>query len=340
MAVLGHDGSHPRDLLVSFVPILLIGFLSVALPRWTRHAIAPPGVLEVLLVCHALALLLTWCAPRASLFLQVIATIAASAVFVRHAIVARVRGTAYVVALVGIQAITGSLVPYASHLGPVFTRICLSAIILLCLELGGRIAFALVSAAFEREGLVPPAPVRSGLVLAHRVFAAGALALWSLDIPFCILAFVAGFVGFKRLILLRPWGIRPIAGILAGLAGVAWMNLGFVGLGIVQAEIYPIPDLAIIHVWSVGGLGTIAIAVMTSVTRKRDQMSFQPSSLTNTSYALIAMTAIVRISAAMIMASPVFLFAARLGWIAAFSCCLTFIVSGLWGNNRTRISWS
>lgn len=340
ISVPGYEGSHSRDLLVSFVPILLIGFLSVALPRWTRHIIVPHGAFEVLLVSHALALFLTWLAPRTSLLLQVIATIAAGAVFVRHSIVARARGSAYVVALVGIQAITGSMAAYALDLGSVFTRICLSAVILLCLEIGGRIAFALVSAAFEREGLVPPTHASSGLALAHRLFSVAAVTLWSLDIPFCIPAFIAGTVGLNRLVLLQPWGIRPIAGIIAVLAGVAWINIGFLGLGIIQAEIYPIPDIAIVHVWSVGGLGTVAIAVMTSVTRKRDRMSFQPSALTNAAYALIALTAIARVSAAtMILASPSTLLAARVSWIAAFSCCLIFIVSGLWSGRKTGGPW-
>jgi uncharacterized protein involved in response to NO len=138
------------------------------------------------------------------------------------------------------------------------------------------------------------------------------------------------------MLLLRPWRVRRFAGVVAVLAGAAWINLGFLGLAIAQAGSRPAPDIAIIHVWSVGGLGTTAIAVMTSVTRKRDRMSFRPSIMATSAYALIAITALARVSAvAMAEAGHAMLLAARLGWMTAFACCLIFVVSGLCNGPRT-----
>lgn len=314
---------------MSFVPLLWIGFLSVALPRWTKRAVAPRGILEGALLCHALALPLTWLAPGVCLLLQVIANMAAGVVPVRHAIVSRDPGTIYVAVLVGIQALSGAMTAYAPSPSPVPTRICLSAIVLLCLELGGRISYALVSAAHERAGHVPPEPPSAGLVLAHRLFATAAVSLWSLGLPCGIPALVAGSIGIRRLALLRFWKMRQFAGIVAVLAGVAWINTGFLTLGIAEAEIGPIPDIAIVHIWSVGGLGTTAIAVMTSVIRKRDKMSFRPSALANIAYSLITAAAVARVLAAVVaVPSPVLLLSAGIGWVAAFACCLAFMLSG------------
>jgi uncharacterized protein involved in response to NO len=333
----GYEGTHPRDLLVSFVPILLIGFSSVALPRWTGRTIGPRGSLEALLACHALALIPWWPAPEVSLLLQALATVAGAAILARHAMVPGAPGTAYVVILIGIHAVAASAAACAPHPSPGLTRICLAAVVLLCLEIGGRIATALVSAAFQREGLVPPRSAPSGLVLAHRLPAIASVMLWAFGIPCSGPAFIAGSAGFVRLLLLCPWRVRRFAGVVAVLAGVAWINLGFLGLAVAQAWSYPAPDIAIIHVWSVGGLGTTAIAVMTSVTRKRDRMSFRPSIMATSAYALIAITALARVSAvAMAEAGHAMLLVARLGWTTAFACCLVFVVSGLCNGPQDR----
>ena len=333
-----YEGSHAQNLLVGFVPLLWIGFLSVALPRWTKRAVASRGILEVSLLCHALALLLTWVAPEAGLLLQVSANTAACVVLAHHSIVARARGAAYVVILVIVQSLAGAMAAYASLPGPVPTRISLSAIILLCLELGGRISYALVNAAHERAGLMPPDPANSRLVLAHRTFAAAAVLLWSLGLPCGVPAIVAGFIGIKRLALLEPWEARRFSGVAAMLAGVAWINLGFLALGLAEAEIGPISDIAIVHIWSVGGLGTTAIAVMTSVTRKRDKMSFRSSPLANAAYSLIAAAALARVlSAVLAGSSPALLLSAGIGWVAAFACCLAFLLSGLRSPPNRRI---
>lgn len=332
----GYEASHARNLLVGFVPLLWIGFLSVALPRWAKRAVAPRGILEASLLCHALALPLTWVAPGAGLLLQVSANTAAGVVLVRHAIVTRSRGTAYVLALVIVQALAGAMAAYASQPGPVPTRISLSAIVLLCLELGGRISYALVNAAHESAGLRPLKSAGSTLVFAHRLFAAAAVSLWSLGLPCGIPALVAGFIGIRRLALLRPWEARRFAGIVAVLAGVAWIHIGFLALGIAQTEICAIPDIVIVHIWSVGGLGTTAIAVMTSVTRKRDKRPFRPSALANAAYSLIAAAALARVLAAVMAApSPALLLFAGIGWVAAFACCLAFLLSGLRGRSET-----
>lgn len=336
----GYETSHAQNLMVSFVPLLWIGFLSVALPRWTKRAVAPRGILEAALLCHALALPLTWLAPGTGLLLQVIANAAAGVVLVRHAVASRDPGTIYVAVLVGIQALAGAMAVYASSLGPVLMRVCLSAIVLLSLELGGRISHALVSAAHEREGQAPPKSASSGLVLVHRLFAVAAVALWSFGLPCGIPALVAGFIGIRRLALLRFWKTRRIAGIVAVLAGVAWINLGFLILGVAEAEIGPIPDIAIVHIWSVGGLGTTAIAVMTSITRKRDKTPFRPSALASAAYSLIGAAALARVLAAIMAApGPILLLSAEIGWMAAFACCLAFILSGLRGWRESGCSW-
>jgi uncharacterized protein involved in response to NO len=136
---------------------------------------------------------------------------------------------------------------------------------------------------------------------------------------------------------LRPWRVPRVAGIAAVLAGVAWVNLGFLGLAFAQVAGYPASDVAVVHVWSVGGLGTTAIAVMTSVTRKRDRMSFRPSIIATSAYVLIAITTLTRVSAiAMTETGYGMLPVARLGWIAAFACCLVFVVSGLCSGLRNK----
>jgi uncharacterized protein involved in response to NO len=332
-----YEASHPRDLLVSFVPILLIGFLSVALPRWTGRAVGPRGSLEFLLACHATALILGWMGLEPGLLLQVLATVAGAAILARHAMVSRGNGTAYVVVLVGIHAVAGSAAAYMPHQNPELTRICLCAVVLLCLEIGGRIATALVTAAFQREALVPPRSAIPVLAISHRLFAIAAVTLWAFGMPCSIPAFFAGSAGFVRMLHLRPWRVPRVAGIAAVLAGVAWVNLGFLGLAFAQVAGYPASDVAVVHVWSVGGLGTTAIAVMTSVTRKRDRMSFRPSIIATSAYVLIAITTLTRVSAiAMTETGYGMLPVARLGWMAAFACCLVFVVSGLCSGLRNK----
>jgi len=329
VSVTSYEALHARQLLVSFVPILLIGFLSVALPRWTKRALVPRGSLEVLLGCHAVAFVLDCFDPRNGLLLHALAALVASAVVAYHAIAARAYGAAYVAALVLVHATAGTIVAGATEPDQAWLRICLAAVVLLCLELGHRIARALIGAANERHGMAPLKPETSALVQGQRLSAVATLALWSLGLPCALPACIAGSLGFIRMFLLQPWRVHPIAGIAAVLAGVIWLNIGFLGLAILPTTGYLMPEVAIIHMWSVGGLGTTATAVMTSITRKRNRTSFRPALLANLAYASIGFSAGMRLLAfAMVESSQAVLLAVRLGWISAFSCCLVFVGIG------------
>jgi uncharacterized protein involved in response to NO len=325
----GYEVSHARQLLVGFVPILLIGFLSVALPRWTKRGLVPCGSLEALLSCHALAFILGWLHPQAGLLLHVLAALLAAAVVAHHSINSKARGAAYVATLIGIHATAGAIAVGATDPSQTWVRTCIAAVVLLCLELSHRIARALVGAAVERCGLPPLKPGVPSLVLGQRLSAAAALALWSLGVPCAVPACIAGAVGCARLFELRPWRIPRMAGLAAVLAGVAWLNIGFLGLATTQMAGYLMPDVATIHMWSVGGLGTTAIAVMTSITRKRDRMSFRPGIFASLAYVWIALAAFARLLAfAVAGGSQEVLLATRLYWICAFSCCLVFVGVG------------
>jgi len=337
----GDPGRHLRELLVIFVPILLIGFLSVALPRWTKRTIAPRGSLEILLACHAAAFIFGFFAPEASLLLHAVGACSAVAIVMHHSRGSRTASTTYITVLIGIHAVAGSVLACVPGSNPAFTRICLSAVVLLCLEVGGRIAAALMGAAFQREGLEPPKSTVASLLLSHRLSATAAVTLWSLGLPSSIPACIAGLLGIVRVILLRPWKVHPVAGVIAVLAGVFCLNAGFLGLAVSLMTGYPVPDAAIIHVWSVGGLGMTAVAVMTSVTRKRAQIPFRPALLASLAYALIAAAAVLRLVAITLDgSSQEILLAARLGWICAFSCCAIFVEvgsrSGPWRNASER----
>ncbi|MFC1460502.1 NnrS family protein [Microvirga arabica] len=337
----GDPSWHLRELLVIFVPILLIGFLSVALPRWTKRTIAPRGSLEVLLVCHAAAFIFGFFAPEASLVLHAVGACSAVAIVMHHSRGSRAASTTYITALIGIHAVAGSVLACVPGSNPAFARICLSAVVLLCLEVGGRIAAALMGAAFQREGLEPAKFTVAGLLLSHRLSATAAVTLWSVGLPSSIPACIAGLLGIVRLILLRPWKVRPVAGVIAVLVGVFCLNAGFLGLAVSLMTGYPVPDAAIIHVWSVGGLGMTAVAVMTSVTRKRAQIPFRPALLASLAYAMIAAAAVLRLFAITLDgSSQEILLAARLGWICAFLCCAIFVElgsrSGPWRNASER----
>ncbi|WP_442931894.1 NnrS family protein [Microvirga sp. CF3016] len=325
----GYEAIHARELLVGFVPILLIGFLSVALPRWTKRTLEPRGSLEVLLGCHMVAFVLECFDPRAGLLLHALAALVAAAVVAHHVIAARAYSAAYVAALVLVHSTAGTIVAGATAPDHAWLRLCLAAVVLLCLELGHRIARALIAAASERHRVAPLKPEMSSLAPGQRLSAVAALALWSLGLPCALPACIAGSLGFIRMFLLQPWRVHPMAGIAAVLAGVIWLNIGFMGLAIMPTTGYLMPDVAIIHMWSVGGLGTTATAVMTSITRKRDRTSFRPALLANLAYASIGFSVGMRLLAfAMVESSQTVLHAARLGWISAFSCCLVFVGIG------------
>lgn len=321
--------SHPQDLLVGFVSVLLIGFLSVALPRWTKQDILPHGILDVLLACHAFSFILQFWYPDAALLLRSFAAIAAAAVLAHQTIISRSIRSTYVVLLVGVQSISGTILSLIPEMGPLLSRICLSAVVLLCLEVGGRIATALITAACQRQGWEPPKTAPPVLLWIHRLSAGSAVTLWSLGMPASILACIAGAVGLARILLLCPWRVHSIAGIGPVLAGLAFLSVGFLGIAIFPALEVSRPEVVVIHIWSVGGLGMMAIAVMTSITRKRNGISFQPAILATMAYGLMAVAALTRLSAFLFAGeSQSILLVAKSSWILSFACCMVFVGFG------------
>lgn len=322
---------HIHEMLYGYVAAAIAGFLLTAIPNWTGRL--PVNGLPLL------GLALHWLAGRAAiLFSAAIGGIAAAAIDVSFLVTLAAVAAREIIAgqnwknlrVLFILALlaAGNIVFHAEVLlrgaADYGVRIAIAAVILLISLIGGRIVPSFTGnwlarnnpgrrpapfSRFDKAALAACALALVGWIVAPAHAAVGVLML------------IAGVVLAAR--LARWAGDRALADrlVLVLHVGYAFVPLGFLLLG--AAVFTNLPPTAGIHAWTAGAIGLMTLAVMTRATLGHTGRPLRASPTTEIMYALVLLSALLRISAAL-AGSPALVDYAGLAWIGGF---MLFVVT-------------
>lgn len=320
---------HVHEMIFGYGAAVVAGFLLTAVPNWT-------GRLPV--AGWPLALLATlWLAGRVAVFgsaaigapaaaaIDMLFLVTFAVVSAREILAGRNWRNAKVVAVVALFALAnGGFHLEAARAGgaSVATRAGLSIIVFLILLIGGRIV-----PSFTRNWLAKrnatSLPVPFGKPdAAIMLVSAAALLLWIVQ-PHAIWTgtalVTAGMANLWRLARWNGWATRSDRLVLVLHVGFLLTSVGFLFTG--AASLWPdrMPQSAALHVWAVGGIGTMTLAVMTRATLGHSGRQLVASRATQLIYAAILAATVLRVAAVFLpqMAMPL-IDAAAAAWIAAF----------------------
>ena len=200
-------------------------------------------------------------------------------------------------------------------------RLGLAAIIILISMIGGRIIpnFTRNWLMRQRQSALPPAPG-----LADRA-ALGTLHLgligWTFLPDMQVVGWLLLLAGALNVLRVARWrGIATLGEPLLAILhiGYFWVAAGAALLGAAMLS-YAVPQAAAIHALTAGAIGTMILAVMTRVARGHTGRPLAADRTTVWIYALVSLSALVRVIAAFSAAWMMpLLEASAILWIAAF----------------------
>lgn len=334
---IGDIATHPNELIFGFFSIQLFGFLTVALPRWIGRPITPVPMLWAVLVAHAAAFVWGCFDPELAGFLRALVTLSGVVLLLSVTPPGKTAETLPVLALAALHGLIG--IPAFLYGWPEATMAGLAVILLICIEVSNRIGIAVLAVARERAGYPKLKPVPTVIALPQRVFTIGALALWGLGWNAGWPALAAFLFGVAWLVHIEPWRIKPYAGCVILAVGLVWKRLAFLLLALMDLGIADISPFAVIHAFAVGGLATLAIAIATSIVRKKDKRSLMPSLLADVVYVAISGAAVARVGAALdVELYDTLIPFARWSWAVAFLGYILFTLRGaIWPPAATKV---
>ncbi|MCO5146273.1 MAG: NnrS family protein [Aquamicrobium sp.] len=319
---------HAHEMLFGFLPAIITGFLLTAIPNWTGRLPVQGYSL--------LALVLLWAAGRVAIYFSAdIGWLAAMAIDCAFLFA--------VAAAAGIEIVAGRNWRNLKVLAPVLVlflanvlfhveaqtygitdlgrRLALSAALVLIMIIGGRIipSFTRNWLARENPGRLPiPFGRFDGVVI---VVSAVALGLWTFmpGGPLAgLLLLAAGALNVAR--LARWAGERAWRD---GLVVVLHVAYAFVPLGLIVsglAALFPtaVPAVAGIHIFGIGAIGAMTLAVMTRSTLGHTGRELKADRATALIYVAIVLSTVLRFIAAFWPGQTPILHVSATLWIAAF----------------------
>ncbi|RMD86955.1 MAG: NnrS family protein [Alphaproteobacteria bacterium] len=201
-------------------------------------------------------------------------------------------------------------------------RLAADVVLLLLFAMGGRIIAAASSGAHQqrgihRHGLAQPHLERAGLVLLALMLGLDAAGAW--PGVAALAAAGAGTVILMRLSGWRAWELVRARALFVLHLGYAWLGLGLI-LRLAPLVSDRFATLDALHLSLVGGLGTLAMAMMARVSLQRARRTIGLPSCLVVAIGLVALAAILRGLSALAMpdAGEVLLGLAAGAWGAAF----------------------
>ncbi|MFD2181362.1 NnrS family protein [Rhodoplanes azumiensis] len=276
---LGPAAWHAHELLFGYVPAVQAGFLLTAVPHWTGRrplATAPLAALVVLWIVGRLAVAgFLGLGPFAVAAVATAFTVALAAVVTHEIVAARSVATAAAVVSLAVLVVAQILFHAAAasgHDGAFASRLALAGVTAQMMLLGGRIVPAFTRDYLVETGRAPmPDSVRR-LDTAAAGLGLFALVVW-LGSPWLDdAAPAAGVVLLVAAVLLvvRQARWAPLKTLDEPLVwslhlGAAMTPLGFfiAGAGALLGD--GALAAAVIHVWAIGGIGLMTLALMTRV---------------------------------------------------------------------------
>ncbi|MBY5838555.1 NnrS family protein [Rhizobium leguminosarum] len=318
---------HAHEMLFGFAPAILAGFLLTAIPNWTgRLPIAGRPLI---------ALFSLWCAGRIAMLASGSVGVTAAAVvdglFLPVMLVLCTREVAAGRKWKDLKVIAGLLVLSLANIcfqlqvvqggSPELSiRLGLGAYVLLVTIVGGRILPSFTRNWINQFGRTDfPVPYNR-FDAATIIIGALSLGLWSIlpeSVWSGLFGLAAAVLNIIRLVRWRGWGTWPEPIVFVLHAAFAFVPFGFAAIALQAAGL---PELAVLHVFAIGSISLMMLAVMTRASRGHTGRKLKSAPVTNISYVVLAAVALVRPAAELLpeYSTPI-LFVAAAGWTAAFS---------------------
>lgn len=275
-------GDWHRDMLLfGMVPAVLTGFLLTALPRWTGHRAVSSHTTYLLILlwaCGRVAFLQRL--PSLGLAFSTIWVLALLLIAAKAVIASRDRRNFKILLLLVVFCGSNGLVaaPYQVELA---LRLALVSIIGLVVIIGGRVVPALTIAYVESAG--------GQIVLSRSVSRERAAALMTIC-ALCswvvapaaqltgIACVLAAFSQAMRAAQWKGWRSLSSSTVLGLHIGYGWIVVGFASLAVHIFAPAMLGQATAVHAWTIGAIGTMALAIMASMIRKHSRLAFMPSS--------------------------------------------------------------
>lgn len=321
---------HVHEMIYGYGSAVVAGFLLTAIPNWTGRL--PVAGWPLILLCAL------WAIGRVAVGLSgAIGLVSAAlldcafllvfaAVVMREVIAGKNKRNFKVVVLVLLLAIanTGFHIEAATTgMATISARAGLAIIVFLILLIGGRVVPSFTHNWLAKRGIAErPVPFGKpdGIVM---VLSACALLLW-IDDPdrywtggFLL---IAGAANLWRLFRWRGWAARSDLLVLVLHAGFFFAALGFLFAGVQAFEAEIVPSAVGVHIWAIGAIGTMTLAMMTRATLGHTGRELAASKATQLVYLAViaAMSGRIAMEFLPSFALPL-LCAAAIAWIAAFA---------------------
>lgn len=345
----GNYSRHANELIFGFMLVQLFGFMLKALPRWVGRPILAPPLIRLFLAGQAITFLLGLYDLALGAQLRSIVGLAAVAALSVTAIRARAIVAFPLLALAAAHAGTGMIAAFNLWHGSTMLGFCL--ILAICFEVGNRIFPMVIDSGRTRDGR-PSQPLPAGWIsLTQRISSLLTLLLWAFDLPYALPAALAAISGMIWLIQIAPWHAFHHGGVRFMTFAMVSKRIGFLLLAIQALPQSTMPLAVPQHVLAIGGLASLAVAIATSMVRKRNGQSFQRSFLGTATYLCLAGALALRIGYAVFPEyGQGLLHAAQAFWLAGFGgyavlvlrkaivrpACANVWLRGMWASRRMR----
>lgn len=320
---------HYHELLFGFVVAAIAGFLLTAIPNWTGRLPLqgwPLGILVLLWVLGRIAVAYSaWIGPALAMAVDLSFLIVFAAVIGREIVAGRNWRNLPVLAAVSLLIAANAMVHAGAFenatLEDAGKRLSVSIVVMLISLIGGRIIPSFTANWLRRrqvDDLPVPFDRFDGATLGISVVA---LAIWTV-------ADLNAFSGAALIVAAGVHGVRlarwrgaataaePLLWILH--IGYAWVPVGLFLLG--AAAWMPSFAAVSIHALTVGGMGTMILAVMTRASLGHSKRELTAGNGTLAVYVLVLISAVLRLAAPFLDGGHAMaLDLAGGAWIAAFA---------------------
>jgi len=338
---------HVHEMIYGYGSAVVAGFLLTAIPNWTGRppVVGRPLALLVglwgmgrIAVFFSAAMGWLLAASLDAAFLVIFAVVAAREIFAARSL----RNLKVVVLVLALAVANACFHAEAAERGTatISTRAGLSVIVFLILLIGGRVVPSFTQNWFARKNIATrPAPFGKpdGAVM---FFSAVALALWVADPDRSAtgaLLLAAGAANLWRLSRWRGWATWPDRLVLVLHVGFFLASLGFLCAGAHALKPELVSSAAAAHVWGVGAIGAMTLAMMSRATLGHTGRALVASPATQLIYlgVIASMAARVAMEFLPALAAPM-MYGAAIAWIGAFAGFLAVYGRMLAGPKRPQ----
>jgi uncharacterized protein involved in response to NO len=320
---------HIHEMIYGYGSAVVAGFLLTAIPNWTGRLPVAGRPLALLCALWALGRGVVFVSaiigPASAAAGDAIFLVALASVVAREVIAARDSRNLKVVILVLVLAAAniGFHVEAAfTGTAPISARIGLAILVFLILLIGGRVVPSFTHNWLTKQAIAarPVSFGRPDVIVMS--FSGLSLALW-VALPDLVttgaVLIAAGAANLWRLSRWRGWTTRSDRLVLILHIGFFFAGLGFVIVGVAPLLPDLVPVAAGLHVWAVGAVGTMTLAMMTRTTLGHTGRELRASMGTQAIYLAIVVAMGARVAMALTPTYALSLMhVAALAWIVAF----------------------